>query len=124
VPYSIFSPSDLHSIDAMASQADKSSDTASAEKQDVNSPVAKPGPQAVPRSQRRGLLGSVTIIPEVVNPYEYKNGTKWLMTAIVSMAACTSSFGSSVFYREYPTTARTRRFDSAWKNRTDTVKRP
>ncbi|KAI1667289.1 Major facilitator superfamily domain general substrate transporter [Pyrenophora tritici-repentis] len=54
--------------------------------------------EPIPRSFRRGLLGRLTIIPEVSNPYAYGNGTKWLMTVIVSMAACTSSFGSSVFY--------------------------
>ena len=56
--------------------------------------------EPIPRSRRRGLLGRLTIIPEISNPYAYSNGTKWLMKIIVSMAACTSSFGSSVFYRE------------------------
>ncbi|KAA8644077.1 hypothetical protein EYZ11_005460 [Aspergillus tanneri] len=57
-------------------------------------PVLEP----VPQSQRRGLLGRFSIIPEVTNPYTYGNGTKWWMTVIVSFAAITSSTGSSIFY--------------------------
>jgi hypothetical protein len=60
----------------------------------------KPHPKPIPRSHRRGLLGRLTIIPEVANPYAYRNGTKWLMTIIVSLAEATSSFGSSIFYRK------------------------
>lgn len=55
--------------------------------------------EVIPRSQRRGLFGRFAIIPEVSNPYEYKNSTKWMMTIIVSFAAATSSTGSSIFYR-------------------------
>jgi hypothetical protein len=58
------------------------------------------GPVTIPRSQRRGLFGRFAIIPEVENPYEYKNSTKWMMTIIVALAATTSSTGSSIFYRE------------------------
>lgn len=54
----------------------------------------------VPRSERRGLLGSFSIIPEITNPRDYGNGTKWAMTVIVSFAAVTSSTGSSIFYRQ------------------------
>ncbi|MCJ1436260.1 hypothetical protein MMC27_005638 [Xylographa pallens] len=54
--------------------------------------------ELIPRSQRRGLFGRFTIIPEVTNPYDYKNGTKWMMTIIVALAAATSSTGSSIFY--------------------------
>ncbi|OCK73146.1 MFS multidrug resistance transporter [Lepidopterella palustris CBS 459.81] len=54
--------------------------------------------ETVPRSQRRGLLGRFAIIPEVTNPYNYGNRTKWWMTIIVSFAAITSSTGSSIFY--------------------------
>lgn len=55
----------------------------------------------VPRSERRGLLGSFSLIPEITNPRDYGNETKWAMTVIVSFAAVTSSTGSSIFYREY-----------------------
>lgn len=57
--------------------------------------------QKVPRSQRRGLFASLAIIPEVTNPHNYGNVTKWWMTIIVSFAAITSSTGSSIFYRRY-----------------------
>ena len=56
--------------------------------------------EAVPRSQRRGFFGRFTLVPEVVNPYEYNNGTKWMMTIFVALAATTSSTGSSISYRE------------------------
>lgn len=56
--------------------------------------------ELIPRSDRRGLFARFTIIPEVTNPYDYKDNTKWMMTIIVSLAATTSSTGSSIFYRE------------------------
>lgn len=55
--------------------------------------------EIVPLSERRGLLGKLSIIPEVTNPYSYSPATKWWMTVIVSFAAITSSTGSSIFYR-------------------------
>ncbi|KAK2813665.1 hypothetical protein FQN50_000063 [Emmonsiellopsis sp. PD_5] len=55
-------------------------------------------PEPVPRSQRRGFLGHLSIIPELKNAYMYGNGTKWCFTVIVSLAAITSSAGSSIFY--------------------------
>lgn len=58
--------------------------------------------EIVPRSDRRGLLGRFSIIPEVTNPYSYSPATKWWMTIIVSFAAITSSTGSSIFYRKNP----------------------
>ncbi|KAL2808095.1 MFS general substrate transporter [Aspergillus granulosus] len=60
--------------------------------------VQLPGAERVPRSQRRGLFGRLSLIPEVTNPYSYSNGTKWWMTVIVSFASITSSTGSSIFY--------------------------
>ena len=56
--------------------------------------------ERIPKSERRGLLGRFSIIPEVTNPYDYGNSTKWWMTIVVSFAAITSSTGSSIFYRE------------------------
>ena len=55
----------------------------------------------IPRAQRRGLLGRLTMIPEINDPTEYKNGTKWAITAVVAMAAVASPMGSGVFYRNY-----------------------
>lgn len=57
--------------------------------------------ERVPRSQRRGILSSVALVPEVTNPYEYSNGMKWLFTTIVVLAGMTSSTGSSIFYRKH-----------------------
>lgn len=62
----------------------------------------EPEMEIIPRSERRGLMGRFSLIPEVVRPRTYKNQTKWLMTLIVSFAAITSSTGSSIFYRKYP----------------------
>ena len=54
----------------------------------------------VPRSKRRGLLGRLSIIPEVDRPYDYANGTKWLITLIVALAAAAAPLGSAIFFRE------------------------
>jgi hypothetical protein len=61
----------------------------------------QPAVVVVPRSERRGLLGRFSVIPEITSPRDYGDGTKWAMTVIVSFAAVTSSTGSSIFYREY-----------------------
>jgi hypothetical protein len=55
----------------------------------------------VARSKRRGLLGRLTIIPEVENTYAYTNKTKWVITLIVAMAAAAAPLGSAIFYRKY-----------------------
>ena len=57
--------------------------------------------ERVPRSQRRGILASLSIVPEVTDPYKYSNGLKWLFTSIVALAGTTSSTGSSITYRKY-----------------------
>ncbi|KAL2156993.1 hypothetical protein VTH06DRAFT_8825, partial [Thermothelomyces fergusii] len=56
----------------------------------------------VPRAQRRGLLGRLTLIPEVERPYEYKNSTKWTITAIVALAAAAAPMGSGIFLPALP----------------------
>lgn len=56
----------------------------------------------VPRSKRRGLFAQVAIMPEVENPYDYKNSTKWTITAIIGLAGAAAPFGSSIFYRAFP----------------------
>lgn len=60
-------------------------------------PVAVP----VPRSKRRGLLARLTVIPEVDNPYGYKNGTKWFITFQVAIAAAAAPMGSAILLRKY-----------------------
>ena len=54
----------------------------------------------VPRHERRGLLGKLALIPEVDRPYDYKNSTKWLITAIIALAAAAAPIGSAIFLRE------------------------
>lgn len=53
----------------------------------------------VPRSQRRGVLGRLTIVPEVERPYDYKNSTKWGITLTIALATAAAPLGSSIFYR-------------------------
>ncbi|KAM3457046.1 hypothetical protein MY3296_001416 [Beauveria thailandica] len=52
----------------------------------------------VPRGQRRGLLSRFTILPEVVNPYDYNRLTKWGITATIAVATAAAPLGSSIFY--------------------------
>jgi hypothetical protein len=54
----------------------------------------------VPRAERRGLLGRLSIIPEVARPYDYLDSTKWLITLIVALAAAAAPLGSAIFFRE------------------------
>ncbi|KAK3685448.1 major facilitator superfamily domain-containing protein [Podospora appendiculata] len=60
----------------------------------------------IPRARRRGLFGSLAIIPEVESPYEYKNSTKWCITAIVALAAAAAPMGSGIFYPALPELSR------------------
>lgn len=54
----------------------------------------------IPRSKRRGLLARFTVIPEVERPYEYKNGSKWLITLQVALAAAAAPMGSAILLRK------------------------
>ena len=54
----------------------------------------------VPRSQRRGLLARLAVIPETNRPYDYPNKTKWLITLIVAIAAAAAPLGSAIFFRK------------------------
>lgn len=58
-------------------------------------------PKVVPRAERRGLLARLALIPEVEKPYEYKTSTKWMITAIVALAAAAAPMGSGIFLREH-----------------------
>jgi hypothetical protein len=62
----------------------------------------------IPRSKRRGLLARLTIIPEVERPYEYKRGTKWLITLQVALAAAAAPMGSAILLRKSPSQTHTR----------------
>lgn len=55
----------------------------------------------IPRAERRGLLGRFALIPEIERPYEYRNSTKWAITAIVALAGAAAPMGSSIFLREF-----------------------
>lgn len=54
----------------------------------------------VARSKRRGLFAQLAAIPEVDNPYNYADKTKWTITLIIALAAAVSPMGSSIFYRK------------------------
>ncbi|KAK1997875.1 major facilitator superfamily transporter [Colletotrichum falcatum] len=56
----------------------------------------------VARSKRRGLFAQLAAIPEVDNPYNYANKTKWTITLIIALAAAVSPMGSSIFYPALP----------------------
>ncbi|KAF4974756.1 hypothetical protein FZEAL_8373 [Fusarium zealandicum] len=60
----------------------------------------------VPRSKRRGLFGSLTLIPEIAYPPDYKNSTKWGLTFIVALATAAAPLGSTVVYPALPVLAR------------------
>ncbi|KAK1829051.1 major facilitator superfamily domain-containing protein, partial [Podospora conica] len=65
----------------------------------------------VPKSEQRGLLARFTIIPEIESPYEYTNNTKWIITAVVAMAAAGAPMGSGIFYPALP--EMTRQFNTS-----------
>ncbi|KAH0494533.1 hypothetical protein TgHK011_001150 [Trichoderma gracile] len=56
----------------------------------------------VPRSQRRGVLARLALVPEVERPYEYKNSTKWGITLTIALATAAAPLGSSIFYPALP----------------------
>ncbi|KAF2156468.1 MFS general substrate transporter [Myriangium duriaei CBS 260.36] len=52
----------------------------------------------VPRNQRRGLLARFAVLPEVTNPYDLNNKTKWTITAVVAFAAVAAPMGSTIVF--------------------------
>ena len=52
--------------------------------------------QSVPRNERRGLLGRLTVIPEVTNPYGYSRKSKWTLTFVVAVAGAAAPMASSI----------------------------
>jgi hypothetical protein len=58
-------------------------------------------PTIIPRSQRRGLFGKFTLVPEIENSKEHKRSTKWFITALVALAAAAAPMGSAIFLRKY-----------------------
>ena len=61
------------------------------------------GPTAVkvPRSKRRGLFGTLTILAEIEEPQEYPRRVKWFITFVVAMAAVAAPLGSTLIFRIY-----------------------
>lgn len=57
-------------------------------------------PIVVPRLQRRGLLGQITLLAEVENPKTYSRRVKWFITFVVAMAAVVAPLGSSIIFRK------------------------
>ncbi|PNS19180.1 Quinidine resistance protein 1 [Sphaceloma murrayae] len=55
-------------------------------------------PITVPRSQRRGLLARFALIPEVENPYDLPNKTKWTITVVVALSAAAAPMGSTLVF--------------------------
>lgn len=53
----------------------------------------------VPPSNQRGLLARFTLIPELEQPYNYANKTKWCLTLVVALAGGVAPLGSAIFYR-------------------------
>ena len=52
----------------------------------------------VPRKNRRGWFSTFTLIPEVTNPYDYKDSTKWFITFIVSISGAAAPIGSAIIF--------------------------
>ena len=50
----------------------------------------------VPRRQRRGLFGRLTVIAEVTNPYDYSRKTKWMLTFVIAVAGAAAPMASSI----------------------------
>ena len=59
-----------------------------------------PPPIKVPRSQRRGFLGRLTILAEVEEPKNYPRSTKWFLTFVVAQAAMAAPMGSAILFRK------------------------
>lgn len=62
-------------------------------------------PTIIPRTQRRGLLSQLTLIPELENSREYSRGIKWLITLTVSAGAAVITTGENIFYPSLQDTA-------------------
>ncbi|KAL4808427.1 major facilitator superfamily domain-containing protein [Aspergillus unguis] len=52
----------------------------------------------VPRLNRRGLFGQITLLEEVVDPKTYPRSKKWFITFVVAVAGSVAPMGSSIFF--------------------------
>ncbi|KAI4133145.1 MAG: hypothetical protein LQ338_000410 [Usnochroma carphineum] len=55
-----------------------------------------PAPVKVPKSNRRGLLGRLTLVAEVEEPQDYSRRTKWYITFVVALAGVAAPLASSI----------------------------
>lgn len=53
-------------------------------------------PVKVPRRQRRGLFGRLTLIAEVIDQYDYPRRTKWMLTFVIAVAGSAGPLASSI----------------------------
>lgn len=66
----------------------------------VDSDHARAGPIKIPRSKRRGLLASWSLVPEVTESKDYPRRTKWFITFVIAAAAIAAPMGSAIFFRK------------------------
>ncbi|KAL9128178.1 MAG: hypothetical protein Q9175_007582, partial [Cornicularia normoerica] len=59
----------------------------------------------VPKAKRRGLLGRLTLIPELENSIKYSRSIKWFITITVSAGAAIITTGENIFYPSLQDTA-------------------
>ncbi|KAL2811146.1 major facilitator superfamily domain-containing protein [Aspergillus granulosus] len=96
---------DDHSISQASDHPDHPDHTLTVHGKDVedhtavsNSQSDDDPPIVVPRLNRRGLLGQITLLEEVENPRSYPRNKKWFITFVVSMAGSVAPFGSGIFF--------------------------
>lgn len=94
-------PEELHSVDPDAIDVQNTAELGLSRSRSRASSTRSRPLLTVPRAERRGLFSHLTIIPEAVNPYDYKRSTKWGITATIAIATAAAPLGSSIFYREY-----------------------
>lgn len=88
-------------------------------KQDIEAQVERPNllrtttsssrrsVRKVPRSQRKGLFGRLTLLYEAEEPKDYPRPIKWWITSLIACAAVTAAMGSSIILPALPEIERT-----------------
>ncbi len=59
-----------------------------------------PAAVLIARNKRRGLLGRLTVLAEIENPYHYQRTKKWLITAVVASCGVVGPFSSAITLRK------------------------
>lgn len=54
----------------------------------------------IPRSQRRGMLGQLGLVPEIENPKEYSGAIKDFITILVAAGGAAAPMASAILFRE------------------------